>query len=716
MSNTVSKKDNKNNIDKRNELDYIFRPHSIAVIGASRQRGKIGREIIHNIIQYGFNGKIFPVNPSAEEVNSIKCYPSVLDIPDPIDLAIIIVPREKVFNVIDECHKKGIKGLLIITAGFKEIGEKGAVYEKQLKEKLEEYKMRMIGPNCMGIINTEETVRLNATFAGETPLAGNIGFISQSGALGVAILSLSRAINLGFSMFASIGNKTNISSNDLLEYLENDDRTKAILLYLEDFGNPVKFTQIARRLSKKKPILAVKAGRTLAGARAASSHTGSMTSLDIAADALFDQCGVLRASSIDELFDFALAFTSQPMIKGDRICILTNAGGPAIMATDALVSLGLKMATLSPHVVEYLRSILPDEASLRNPVDMIAGATENEFSLALKAILEDPNVDGVIVMDVPPIMQNPVAIANAIAEVAKNYDKPVLGCFMGVEHIIKELQKKQITSIPLYSFPESPAKALAAMVKYHKLITKDRGEIKTFDVKKDNVQKILDDAFKAKIKILAQNKAEEILKSYGVPFAPSYLVKSLEDCIFKAREIGYPVVIKAISSTQTHKSDWGGVIVDIRNDGELIDAYQNMYKKINEINIKDFDGILVQKMLKGGKEIVIGMSYDRTFGPLLMVGLGGIYVETIKDVSFRIHPITNVDAMEMIQSLKAYPILLGVRGEPPVDIDYLAEILQRFSQLIGDFCCIKEIDINPFILTSDRKNSMAIDARIVLGD
>jgi len=701
--------------EKRHELDYIFRPRSIAVIGASRQRGKIGREIIHNIIQYGFNGKVFPVNPTAEEVNSIKCYPKVTDIPDPVDLAIIIVPRDKVLGVIDECHQKGVKGLLVITAGFKEIGEKGAIYEMQLKEKVEAYKMRMIGPNCMGIINTEENVRLNATFASDMPLPGNIGFISQSGALGVAILSLSRAINLGFSMFASIGNKTNISSNDLLEYLENDDRTKAILLYLEDFGNPVKFTQIARRLSRKKPILAVKAGRTLAGAKAASSHTGSLTSLDIAADALFDQCGVLRASSIDELFDFALAFTSQPIIKGDRICILTNAGGPAIMATDALVSLGLKMATLSPHVVDYLKTILPPEASLRNPVDMIAGATEREFSLALKAILDDPNVDGVIVMNVPPIMQNPVAIANAIAEVAKNHNKPVLGCFMGVEHIIKELQKNEISSIPLYSFPESPAKALAAMVKYHKLMTKERGEIKSFSVDKEKADKLINDAINSGLKILAQNKAEEILSCYGIPFASSYLVHSLEECIFKAREIGYPVVIKAISQTQTHKSDWGGVIVDIRNDGELIDAYQNMIKKINSIKVNDFEGILVQKMLKGGKEIVIGMSYDRIFGPLLMVGLGGIYVETIKDVSFRIHPITDVDAMEMIQSLKAYPILLGVRGEPPVDVNYLAEILQRFSQLIGDFPCIKEIDINPFILAPERSSSMAIDARIILG-
>lgn len=714
MSNRNNKQKSRTDVNERHELDYIFRPRSVAVIGASRQRGKIGREIIHNIIQYGFKGKVFPVNPNAEEVNSIKCYPSVMDIPDPVDLAIIIVPRDKVCDAIDECYKKKIKGLLVITAGFKEIGEKGIIYEKQLKEKVEAYKMRMVGPNCMGIINTEEDVKLDATFASDMPLAGNIGFISQSGALGVAILSLSRAINLGFSMFASIGNKTNISSNDLLEYLENDDRTKAILLYLEDFGNPIKFTQIARRLSQKKPVLAVKAGRTLAGARAASSHTGSMTSLDIAADALFDQCGVLRASSIDELFDFALAFTSQPMIKGDRICILTNAGGPAIMATDALVSLGLKMATLSPNVVEYLKSILPPEASLRNPVDMIAGATEREFSLALKAILDDPNVDAVIVMNVPPIMQNPVAIANAIAEVAKSHNKPVLGCFMGVEHIIKELQKNEISTIPLYSFPESPAKALAAMVKYYKLKTKDRGKMRTYDVQRDKAQSFIEEALKSGIKILAQNKAEEILNCYGIPFAPSYLAHSLEESIFKAREIGYPIVIKAISSSQTHKSDWGGVIVDIRNDGELIDAYQNMHKKINSMGISDLDGILVQKMLKGGKEIVIGMSYDRIFGPLLMVGLGGIYVETIKDVAFRIHPITDVDAMEMIQSLKAYPILLGVRGEAALDINYLAEVLQRFSQLIGDFPCIKEIDINPFILAPNKNISMAIDARIVI--
>lgn len=698
----------------RHELDYIFRPRSIAVIGASRQPKKIGREIIRNLLEFGFQGKVFPVNPNADEVNSIKCYPTVLDIPDPVDLAIITVPREKIWDVIDDCSKKGIRGLLVITAGFKEIGEKGLEYEKRLKQKVESYGMRMVGPNCMGIINTEEGVKLNATFASDMPLAGNIGFISQSGALGAAILSLSRSINLGFSMFASIGNKTNISSNDLLSYWENDDRTKAILLYLENFGNPRKFTQIARRISQKKPILAVKAGRTLAGARAASSHTGSMANLDIAVEALLEQCGVIRASSIDELFDMALAFTTQPIPKGDRVCVLTNAGGPAIMATDALINLGLKMANLSAKTVEFLRTILPDEASLRNPVDMLAGATEKEFSLSLKAILEDENVDAVIVINVPPIMQDPITVAKAISEIAKQYDKPVLGCFMGVEDIIKELQKNKLNSIPLYTFAESPARALAGMVKYHKLTTKDRGEIKEFKVDKETVEKIIMQAKENEEKVLSQLQIEKILTSYGIPYAASFMVKSLEECIYKAREIGYPIVLKAISPHLTHKSDWGGVIVDIRGDAELIDAYQTMNKKMYEIGADKFDGILIQKLIKGGKEIVIGMSQEPTFGPLIMVGLGGIYVETIKDVAFRIHPITDVDAKEMIESLKAYPLLKGVRGEPPVDIDYLAEILLRFSLLINDFPFINEIDINPFVLTSDRRNSMAIDARIIL--
>jgi len=699
---------------ERHELDYIFRPRSIAVIGASHKRGKIGREIIRNLLEYGFNGQVFPINPNVSQVNSIKCYAKVTDVPDPIDLAIIIIPRDQVWEAIDDCHKKNIKGLLILTAGFKEVGGKGIDYEKKLKDMLEVYGMRMVGPNCMGIINTEDDIRLHATFAGDKPLPGNIGFISQSGALGAAILSLARSINLGFSMFASIGNKTNVSSNDLLEYLENDERTKAILLYLEDFGNPRNFTQIARRLSQKKPIVAVKAGRTLAGARAASSHTGSMTDLDIASDALFEQCGVLRAASIDELFDLAQAFTSQPAAKGDRVCIMSNAGGPAIMATDALINLGLRMAQLSPKVTEYLKSFLPAEASIKNPIDMIAGAAEKEFALVLKAILEDENVDAVIAINVPPIMQNPIAIASAIAEVAKQYDKPVLGCFMGVEDIIRELQRKEVTSIPLYQFPESPARALAGMVKYHKLITKDKGKIIYYEANKDTAEKIINETIEKKEQLLPPAKAEQLLTSYGIPFAPSFLVHTLEDCIFKAREIGYPVVLKAISATLTHKTDWGGVIVDIRNDAELIDAYQLMNKKIASMKDYQFEGILVQKLIKGGKEIVIGMSQDKNFGPLLMVGLGGIYVETIKDVAFRIHPITEVDAIEMIQSLKGYPLLKGVRGEAPSNVAFLAEVLQRFSQMINDFNFIKEVDINPFILTSEKETSRAIDARIIV--
>ena len=697
------------------DLHPIFRPRSIAVIGASKSPGKIGWEIVHNIIRYGFTGKLFPVNPNADSVHSLKCYANIRDIEDEVDLAVIVVPRNLVLDRIEECGQKGVKGLVLITAGFKEVSEEGARLENLVAEKIKAHGMRMIGPNCMGVINTDPAVSMNATFAPELPIRGKIAFVTQSGALGVTILSLSRERNAGFSMFASIGNRTDISSNDLLEFWEDDPDAAIVLMYLENFGNPKHFAQIARRFAAKKPVLAVKSGRTLQGARAASSHTGALASADVASDAIFDQCGILRAQTIDELFDYATALVSQPLPKGNRIAILTNAGGPGIMATDACVSLGLQLPDFGEKTKTALSKILPPEANPNNPLDLLAGAGPEHYRKTLDLLLKDESVDAVLLINVPPIMIDPVEVATTVTEVASNYQKPVVGCFMGIQDILKTIQDTKRTIIPLYAFPESAAKALNALVRYQHLKGQLHGEPKTFDVQKNVAAQILEKARSEKRITLRPAEIVLLLQAYGIPTAPVMEVHSLEEAIFQARKLGYPVVMKAIMETRQHKSEFGGVMVDLRTDTEIIEAYELMSGRIREQKLeKDWQGFYLQPMIKGGKEVILGMTMDPTFGALLMFGMGGIYVETMKDVTFRIIPITENDAKSMIESIRGYPLLQGVRGEPPVDLKILAEALQRLSQLCNDFPIIKEIEINPFFVSSRKDSCLALDSRIYL--
>lgn len=697
------------------ELDAIFRPTSIAVIGASQQPGKIGHEIVRNIIKYGFRGKLFPVNPGAQFVHSIKCYPSILEIPDPVDLAVIVVPRERVLGAVDECGEKGVRGLVVITAGFKETSEEGARLEKLLAEKVRAYGMRMVGPNCMGVINTDPEVKLDATFSPQHPQRGKVAFISQSGALGVTILSLSRERHVGFSMFASIGNKTNLSSNDLLLYWENDPDIQIVLLYLENFGNPRRFAQITRRFSRKKPILAVKAGRTVAGARAASSHTGALANLDVATDAIFDQFGVLRANTIDELFDYATALASQPLPRDHRIGIITNAGGPGIMATDACVSLGLELAEYEDETREALRKILPQESNPNNPLDLLASAKPELYRDALEVLLKDPNISAVLLINVRPIMGNPVKVAAMVSEVAAHYAKPVLGCFMGVKDILGRIHEASVNMIPLYEFPESAARALKGLVRYARLRESEQGEPGQFAVDKKAAEEIFSKVRADRRNNLTPEEMNTLMRAYGIPVTEIRLARNLEEVVHEARKLGYPVVLKAILEKTQHKSDIGGVAVDLRTDSEVIDAYNHISEAVRRHGLLDeWQGVYLQPMVRGGKEVIIGMTYDPNFGPMIMFGMGGIYVEAIQDTVFRIVPITENDAKTMIQSVKGFPILKGVRGEPGVDLDFLAEILQRLSQLAYDFHFIKEMEINPFIISAQREGCLAVDARITL--
>jgi len=616
-------------------------------------------------------------------------------------------------TVLDDCGRKRVKGIIMITAGFKEANDEGARLEKQLAEKLIFYGMRMVGPNCMGIINTNPDVRLDATFAPELPVRGKIGFISQSGALGVTILSLSRERNLGFSMFASIGNKTNLSSNDLLEYWEDDPETEMVLLYLENFGNPRKFTQITKRLTQRKPILAVKSGRTLAGARAATSHTGSMANQDVATDAILEQCGILRADTIDELFDYAVALSGQPLPENNRVAILTNAGGPGIMATDACVSLGMELAGFEEKTLDTLRRILPSESNPNNPLDLLAGATPDQYKHALDALLSDTNVGSVLLIHVPPIMIDPVQVAASVSEIAAGYRKPVLGCFMGVEHILQTIRETSHKLIPLYAFPESAARALHGMCRYARVRSEIRQDPVSYPVQKEKAEQILLNARKEGRETLSPVEMQMLLDAYGIP--PAHMLPAADEsgAVARANEIGYPVVLKADLVHLQHKSDFGGVVLDLRNDSEVRDAFATISKDVRQHSLdSEWRGIIVQPMVRGGKEVILGMSSDPIFGPLLMFGMGGIYVESMKDTSFRAIPITPQDARNMIESVRGFPLLKGVRGESPVDLEFLAEMLQRLSQLCLDFHYIREIEINPFLASAKRESNLALDARI----
>jgi acetyltransferase len=695
-------------------LDAIFKPRSIAVIGATRRRGSIGREILANLLDMEFNGKVFPVNPNEEVLHSIKCYPKVTSIPDRVDLAIIVVPSAQVVDVVRECGTKGVKGLVVITAGFKEVGPRGAELEQKLIELVHEYGMRMIGPNCMGVINTDPEVSMDATFASVQPLRGRIGFMSQSGALGEAILAHARRLRLGFSMFASMGNKTDVSGNDLMRYWEADPNTDLILLYLESVGNPRRFTQVARQISRKKPILAVKSGRTAAGARAVSSHTGAMLlSGDAATEALFEQCGVLRVSTIEELFDLALAFSTQSAPQGRRVAILTNAGGPGILATDACVGLGLQIAELAPLTKAALRACVLPEASVENPVDVLPAGGPETYRSALAALLDDPGVDSVLAIHVMPIMINAEAVAHSITEISRGRGKPVLGVFMGSQERLLAVSEVLHHRVPMYAFPESAVKALAALTRYHELREQPAGQVRDFPREKERAAAVVAQAQAEGREWLSQEESLRVLDAYGIPVAKARVTSSAEQAVAAAREIGFPVVLKIEATGLVHKSDVGGVVKDVPDEGTLRARYAELETRGRALRDAGvFRGILVQQFLDEGRETILGVAQDPSFGPLVMFGLGGVLAEAIQDVAFKVHPITNLDAEEMIGQVRGHRLLDEFRGQPAVDRPFLAEVLQRLSLLAGDLDQIIEMDVNPFLAAPPGKPSCALDARI----
>ncbi len=700
-------------------LESIFRPQSIAVIGASREKSGVGREILHNLINYEFKGAVFPVNPRAHTIYSMKCYPSVESIPDPVDLALVVVPARAVPQVMEECGRKGVKGAVIISAGFKEVGERGAELESEVSRIAKKYGIRVVGPNCMGVINTDPDVKMNATFAITMPLEGSIGLMSQSGALCATLLDYAREEEIGFSKFVSMGNKMDVSANDLLEAWGDDPAVKTILMYIESFGNPRKFTRIARGVTRKKPVIAVKSGRTLAGAKAISSHTGSLAEGDVTTEAVFHQCGVLRVTSIEDLLDYAKAFTTQPLPKGPRVAVVTNAGGPGIMATDAAISFGLEMAQLEERTRRGLREHLSPAASVENPVDMLAEATPAVYETVLDIVLQDKNVDSVIVIFVHPLMTDATAVSEAIDRSCARHEKPVLGVFMNIEKQRAASPGLSRCRIPLYMFPESAAKALAAMHQYKRIQTRPEGKIRRFDVDEAAARSALAGARSGGRMWLSGQEVEALLRAYGFSTPRSAMCRSEEEILRAASEIGYPLVMKLASPDVVHKSDVGGVRQDLRSEEELLDAFRRIKASFSEFREKHagarMEGVLVQEMVRGGKEVFMGMSTDPNFGQLIAFGLGGVYVEVLKDITLRVAPLTDLDAAEMVRSIRSYPILNGARGEKPVDIEKLSECLMRVSQMVLDLPEIKEMDINPLMAFERGREFKVVDARVAIG-
>ena len=700
-----------------NGLESIFKPKSVAVIGASARKGTIGREILHNLIENEFNGKVFPVNPNYDVIHSIKCYSTILDVPDAVDLAIMVVPRDFVPDMAEKCGRKGVRGMVVISAGFREVGGRGIDLENQLLDICQRYRIRMIGPNCYGVINTDPEISLNCTFGKTAALRGNVGFISQSGGLGEAILNHARELGLGFSMFASIGNKADISANDILEFCKDDPHTEVILLYLENFGNPRRFTKIAREVSRSKPIVAVKSGRTLQGARAASSHTGALAELDVAVDALFDQCGVMRVSSVEEMFDVASALANQPIPKGNRVAIVSNAGGPALLATDAVIGLGLQLPPYTGETKKKLKKALTGQGDVNNPLDLVAGAGGQSFKAALNVVKDDKNYDCIMPIFVPPVTINQMDVARSILEGVSGTDKPVLACFMGADEGSQAVDFLKKNGIPVYQFPEAIANTLSHLDLHRKWLERPHGHYKNFRVNKDRVKEIIDATLKTGQKSIVGETALEILSNYGIPATRNIVACSEKEAVAAAEEIGYPVVVKINTPVILHKTEFGAVKVDLRTSREVKAAFSDLKKKVASMPKKGKQekfSVFVQEMITGGVETVIGMSTDEAFGPLIMFGLGGIYVEILKDVAFRINPLSDTDVEEMIGSLKSYPLLTGFRGSEAVDLATLKESLLRLSQLVSDFDVISEIDINPFIACRKKNSSKAVDARFIL--
>jgi acetate---CoA ligase (ADP-forming) len=685
-------------------IGAFFAPRSVAVVGVSRRRGRIGSETFHNLLRAGFRGPVYPVSATGEPIAEVPGYRTVSEIPEHVDLAIIAVPGDRVEAVVDDCIAKHVKAIVVISAGFAEAGAEGQAREAALLAKVRAAGIRMVGPNCMGVINTDPEVRLNATFAPSFPRAGRVAFSSQSGALGLAILEHLEQLNLGLSTFVSVGNKADVSSNDLIQYWAEDARTDVILLYLESFGNPRKFSHLARRVAKTKPIIAVKAGRSTAGARAASSHTGALASGDLVVDALFRQSGVIRTDTLEEMFDVAALVANQPIPSGRRVAILTNAGGPAILAADACEAAGLQVPRLSEDTLDALRAFLPAAAGLSNPVDMLATASADDYRRAIPLMLADPAIDTLIAIFIPPLVTAPADVARAIADSVGQNAKPVVATFLGTRGT-----PDMLAPVPCYAFPESAARAIAHVVEYAEWRARPSGTPVEFcDAQRDQARAIIDRCLATGSGWMPLLDADALLATYGISTADTRVAGTAEEAVTAAGQLGYPVVMKAAGPGVLHKTEAGGVVLDLRDEASVRTAHRDLTARLGP----DAASVSLQRMVRG-VEMLIGVTLDPIFGHVLLCGSGGTLVELMQDTVCRLHPLTDVSVVEMVSEIRGAARLLGYRGAAPTDAAALRDMLLRVSALVSACPEILEMDLNPVMVL--QKGACAVDVRIRLG-
>ena len=694
----------------------FFSPKSIAVIGASEKPG-VGKTIFNNIAKY-FRGKIYPVTPSNPTVGGLTAYKSVLDIPEAVDLAVVAAPSRFTPAVMEEVGKKGIKGAIIVSAGFKEVDEAGAKLEKEVGEISKKYGIRVIGPNCLGIMSLSKNNMMNSTFLKITPKYGGIALVSQSGAICAATVEDAEAQNIGFSKVISMGNKVDMDESDVLELLSEDEDTRVIVMYLEDIRNARRFMDIARKITieKKKPIIVLKSGRTAEGAKAAASHTGALGGSDANYEAAFAQCGVIRVDTMGELFDLATAFSKQPLPDGG-VVIVSNAGGPAIISTDSCSRYGLKMADIS-SIRDAISKVIPAYGSPRNPVDIVGDADYLRFEKVLLEVLVHPNVGSVVTMCTPSATLNYDDLARTLVKMSRQFpNKTMLASLMGLAEGVENRAIMSEGGVPYYLYSEPAIRTLKAMYDFKKWIDTASAKAPAFQFAKDaaRVKSIFENVRRQGRNNLLEEEGYEVLRAYGFPTPKSILGSTEDECVKAAKEIGYPVVMKIASPDIIHKSDAGGVKVGVKSDDELRAAFRSITESAKKYKADaKIKGVLVQEMVKSAKETILGASQDPTFGPVIMFGLGGIYVEVLKDVVFRVAPIDSREATNMVESIKTIKLLKGTRGEKPSDLKAIADSLQRLSQLVVDFPEIKEFDINPLLVLEEGKGARVVDARIIL--
>lgn len=694
----------------------IFKPESVAIIGASRTPGKVGHTLLRNLIECGFRGDVYPINPHAEEILGVKCYPSILKVPGEVELAVIAVPAPIVLQVAEECGRKGVKALIVISAGFRETGREGAERERRLLEIARRYGMRIQGPNCLGVIDTYTP--LNLSFAPAMPRRGSIAFISQSGALGTAALDWAMREGIGFSHFISLGNKADLNEVDFLEVLGGDESVKAIILYVESIEQGQRFIEVAGDVSRRKPIIVLKGGVSKAGSRAAGSHTGALVGSYTAYKAAFRKSGVLSTEGVEELFNYAVALTEQPLPKGEGVAIVTNAGGPGIVFTDLCERYGVKLARLSPETHRALREGLPPEAATGNPIDVLGDARADRYRYALERVLADGHVYAAAVILTPQAMTESLGTARVIVELREKFpEKPLLAVFMGGEEVEEAVRYLKEHGVPCFDFPEKAVRTLSALYAYARYLKRSREKPTRFeDVDADRVREILQGAREDGRVVLLPHEASEVVKAYGVEAPEMRVATSEAEAVNYAEELGYPVVLKIVSPDILHKTDIGGVVLNLSSAEEVRSAYRGIMARVSRhMPQARLYGVLISKMVPQGREMIIGMSRDVQFGPLIMFGLGGIYVNFLRDVSFALAPLSKREVAEMIRETKAYTLLRGIRGEKPADLKALEEVILRVGQLSMDFPEILEMDINPLMVYEEGGGCIAVDVKITLG-